>query len=177
MEKNNEYKVNRYFFFAIIMALGIFILFSLIQFFTAFLTAIIFYVLSKPVIEKLYKKRKWRKGRIALLVIFVSFFVILLPTSLFITLLYSKIGTAVRNPQILIGNIKHVADYINARFGVQLVSDANLEELKSYATNIFSSILNSGFNFFTTMVMMYFFLYFMIYNSGRMEAAIRLYLP
>ena len=70
---------------------GNFILFSLIQFFfTAFLSAIIFYVLNKPAVDKLIKRRGWKKGNIALLVIFVSVFVILMPISLFITLLYSK---------------------------------------------------------------------------------------
>lgn len=177
MEKTIDYKVNRYFFLAIILAMGIFILYSLIQFFTAFLSAIIFYVLSKPVTNYLLKKRRWKKGKIALLVIVVSFFVILMPISLLITLLYSKISSAAANPQIIIEKIKHVGDYVNNQFGVQIISDANLETVKGYATSILSSLLNQSFSFFTTIIMMYFFLYFMIKNSGRMEAAIRLYLP
>jgi predicted PurR-regulated permease PerM len=61
MENSRDYKVNRYFFLAIIIALAIFLIFSLIQFFTAFLLAIIFYILGKPLCDWLVKKTKMEK--------------------------------------------------------------------------------------------------------------------
>src|SRR4051812_359089 len=98
METSKDYKVNRYFFLAIILIFGILLLFSLIQFFTAFLSAVIFYVLSKPSLEWLVKKKRWKKSRAAILVIIVSFFIILMPITLLVTLLYNKITHVLVNP-------------------------------------------------------------------------------
>jgi len=78
---------------------------------------------------------------------------------------------------LIIENVKHVSDYINEQFGMQVVTDGNIEALKSYGTTFLSSILSQGLTLFTTIIMMYFFLFFMIKNTGRMEAAIRFYLP
>ena len=141
------------------MALGILYYLVLFNFYCV-LSAIIFYVLSKPAVDKLIKRRGWKKENIALLVIFVSVFVILMPISLFITLLYSKISAAVMNPHLIIENVKHVSDYINEQFGMQVVTDGNIEALKSYGTTFLSSILSQGLTLFTTIIMMYFFCFY-----------------
>ena len=78
METNKDYKINRYFFLAIILIFAFLLLMSLIQFFIAFLSAVIFYILSKPSLDYLVKRRRWKKSRAAILVIIVSFFIILI---------------------------------------------------------------------------------------------------
>ncbi|CAN5641502.1 AI-2E family transporter [soil metagenome] len=177
MENSRDHKVNRYFFLGIIIALAIFLIFSLIQFFTAFLLAIIFYVLSKPLSDKLIKRRKWRKSMAALLIIAVSFFIILLPIITFVSLLYTKISSVISHPETIMNSLTSLDAYIQKQFGMELISDKSKADLQSYATSGLSLILSQSLNFFTTIIMTYFFLYFMIINTGRMEAAIVFYLP
>jgi predicted PurR-regulated permease PerM len=177
MENSRDYKVNRYFFLAIIIALAIFLIFSLIQFFTAFLLAIIFYILGKPLCDWLVKKRKWKKSMAALLLIGVSFFIILLPVIAFVSLLYDKISSVIMHPANIMSSLKSFDAYIQDRFGVELISDKSIADLQSYATSGLSVILSQGLYFFSTIIMSYFFLYFMMINTGKMEAAIIFYLP
>ncbi len=172
METSKDYKVNRYFFLAIILIFGILLLFSLIQFFTAFLSAVIFYVLSKPFLEWLVKKKRWKKSRAAILVIIVSFFIILMPITLLITLLYNKITHVLINPTEVINTLKHFGDVIKQKTGFQIISSDTLSSVRGYTATLLSIILNQGLGFFSTITMMYFFLYFMIINMNRMEAAI-----
>ena len=177
METIKDYKVNRYFFLAIILMFGFFLLYSLGQFFTAFLSAIIFYILSKPFTQWLIKKKRWKKTTAALLVIIISFFIILLPVTILVTLVFNKVSHVAANPTDIINSIKNFGAVIQEKTGLQLITDENLASIKTYATTLLSGIVNQGLGFFSTILMLYFFLYFMIQNINRMEASIILYLP
>lgn len=177
MEPTREYKVNRYFFLAIILIFAGFLIWSLGQFLSAFISAVIFYVLTKGWVEKLVKKRGWKKSRAAILVIVVTFFIILVPIALLVTLLYNKITHVLVNPNDIINSLKHFSSIIQAKTGFQIFSSQTLSSIQSYSTQALQYILGQGLNFFTTITMMYFFLYFMIASLDRMEAAIVFYLP
>lgn len=177
MENQQDYKINRYIFLVIIIAFALFLLYSLSEFFTAFLAAVMFYVLSRPLIEWMVKKKKIKKGLAAFIVIFISFFIILLPIGTFAMMLYGKAVAIAQNPHAIIEPIKKLDASIKQRFGMNIISEKNMSSIQSFGTTILSTILNTSFNFFTTISMMYFFLYFMIQNINRMEAAIVFYLP
>jgi predicted PurR-regulated permease PerM len=177
METSKDYKVNRYFFLAIILIFAILLLLSLIQFFTAFLSAVIFYVLSKPSVEWLVKRKGWRKSRAATLVIIVSFFIILMPITLLVTLLYNKIVPVLTHPAEVINTLKHFSEVIKEKTGFEVISNDTLSRVRTYSATLLSALLNQGLGFFSTITLMYFFLYFMIININRMEAAIIFYLP
>ncbi len=177
MENQKDFKVNRYFFLAIIFTFAILLLMSVLQFFTAFLGAVIFYVLSKRFVEWLVKKKHWRKSMAALLIIVISFLVILLPVATFVILLYNRVSVIASNPADILSGIKHFESTIQQKFNIQLFSDKSLDTVKGYAASILTVILSESLGFFSTILMMYFFLYFMLINLNRMEAAIIFYLP
>ncbi len=178
MEINNQdYKINRYFFLAVIVIFALLLLWSLIEFSTAFLAAIMFYVLSKPLVYWLHKHWGWKNSNSAILVIVVSFFIILLPIGLFATMIYGKVVQVATHPNDIIKPIKHFGEIIQQRFNINIISNESLLKIQGYGTQAISSILNGSFNFFTTISMMYFFLYFLIINTGRLEAALIVYLP
>lgn len=177
MENNPDYKVNRYFLLAIIFIFGAFLFASLIQFFTAFLGAVIIYVLSKPALECLIKKKGWRKTTASMLLILVSFFIILLPIGLLTSLLYNKVSSVVENPQPLINAFKNFDETLQSRFKITLFTDQRLEGMQSSATKILTTALGQGLNIFSLLLMMYFMLYFMMQNINHMEASIIFYLP
>lgn len=178
MENQQDHKINKYFFLSVIILFALFLVYSLMEFFTAFLAAVMFYVLSKQFVAWLIKKKGWKKSMAAVLVIVISFFIILLPVSLLAAMLFRKVQLMGTNIQtIVIQPLQHLDAVLQAQLNFKLISDKNIAEVQSFATSFLSSMLNQGLNLFGTITMMYFFLYFLITNINRMEAAIIFYLP
>ncbi len=177
MEIRSDHKINKYFFLGIILVFAGFLLFSMIQFFTAFLAAVMFYVLSKPAMEYLVKKRNWSKPWAAALIITVTVIIILAPLTLFVSMVYNKIAAFLNNPDIVLNTLKSFDQQLSARFGFRLLSNENMQKIQTTSTNLMTNVLNNSLNFFSTITMMYFFLYFMLMNVNRMEAAVIFYLP
>lgn len=172
-----DHKINRYIFLAVILLFAGFLFFTLKEFFTAFLAALLFYVLSKPSVEYLIKKKNWSKTMAAVLVIVVSFFIILLPFSLLAGMLYNKAILIAGDTDAFLEPLKTLDKKLQADYHFQLLSEKNLSGIETYFTNFISSLLSQGLNLLSSMGMMYFILYFMIVNINRMEAAVIFYLP
>jgi predicted PurR-regulated permease PerM len=178
MENPQDHSTNRYIFLSVLLAFALFLFFSLLTFFTAFLGAVMFYVLSKPMVEWLIRKKGWKKTWAAILVIVISFFVILVPVTLLVTMLFSKIQSVGSNMQItIIEPLQKLDAVLQEKFHFTLISQQNITQVQSVIGNFISSLLNQGLNLIGSITMMYFFLYFMIVNINRMEAAIIKYLP
>ena len=177
MENTTNHKINRYVFLAIIIIFAIFLFASLNQFVSAFLGAMMFYVLSKSFACWLITKKGWSKNMTAILVIIISFFLILLPIAALVSLLYNKISAVLANPALITDSIKQVDAIVKRKFHFDPISDNTLHSIQSYASSLLSIIFTQSLGFVTTILMMYFFLYFMIQNINRMEAAIVFYLP
>lgn len=176
MENAKDLKINKYVFLSIIILFAIFLFSSLIQFVSAFLGALTLYVLSKPFACWLLKKG-WSKSMSSILIIIMSFFVILLPIAGLVSLLYNKISAVLANPTIITDSVKQVDAVIQQHFHYKLISDDTIHSIQSYASTILSAVLKQSLNFVTTILMMYFFLYYMHQNMNRMEAGIVFYLP
>ncbi len=176
MENVKDHKINKIIFLAIIILFAIFLFSSLIQFVSAFLGAIMLYVLSKSFVQWLIK-RGWSKNLAAILIIIISFFVILLPIALLASLLYNKISAVLANPKTITDSLKQVDVIVQQRFHYKLISDDSFHSIQSYASSILSGVLKQSLGFITTILMMYFFYYFMLQNINRMEAGIIFYLP
>jgi len=177
MEHLQDHKVNRYIFLGAILVFAIFLMYSLMAFFTAFLGAIMFYVLSKSPVQWLVGRHNWRRSWAALLVIITSFFIILLPITLLGGMMYQKVSSVAANFSTIIEPLTHIDELLREKFDFILLSEKNIAQLQTLVTDFLSSALNQGINLFSSIIMMYFFLYFMIMNTGRMEAAIVFYLP
>lgn len=177
MQNNPEHKVNRYIFLAFIIVIGLFLVYSLMAFFTAFLAAIMFYVLSKKPVEWLVKRKKWRRSWAAILVILSSFFIILLPITILGTMMYQEIALVAKHFSTVTEPLAQLDNFLQKEFQFSLLSEQNIAKLQRYITDFVSTALTQGVNLFSSIIMMYFFLYFMIMNGNRMEAAIFLLLP
>jgi predicted PurR-regulated permease PerM len=177
METNQEHKINKYLFLAIIGIFGIALLYSLVEFFTAFLGAIMFYVLSKPLMEFLIKKWNWKKSFAATCIIVLSFIIILIPMVFVGSLLYAEAAKLALNPDTILQPIKELNSGLQEKFNINILSGETLSSIQNFTTTSVSTILNSSLNFFSSFVMLYFFLYFLLVNINRLEAAIVFYLP
>jgi predicted PurR-regulated permease PerM len=169
----NSTKINKSFFLLVIIVFALLLLYSMREFFTAFLGSIMFYVLFKPWMEYLVKRKKWKKSRAAILVITVSFFIIVIPIVSFTSLLFNKVTALISHPEI----IKNYLEEIQTKFNIVLLSEKNIDQIQAYATSLVSDILNMGLSLFSSIAMMYFFMYFLLTSFNRLEAAIVHYLP
>ncbi|WP_447640724.1 MULTISPECIES: AI-2E family transporter [Chitinophagaceae] len=160
----------------VIILLGIFLFYSLIEFFTAFLGSIIFYVLTKGMMDKLTKKFKLSSSFAAILIIVVSFFVILLPVFFFVTLLYGKVAAILSNPHVILDFIKSMDVSIKEKTGYSILSKDALNTIPAMATKLLGMVVNTGVNALSSIVMMYFFLYFLL-TSSNLDKQLEQYLP
>lgn len=177
MELKPENRANKIVFLIVLVAFGLLLLYSLSEYFTAFLGGVMFYVLFKRWMEILVKKKKWKKGRAAVLIIIVSFFIILLPVTFFFSMLYNKVAPIVMHPTDFLASLQQLDATITAKFGLKLLSEKNMQDIQAAGTTVVSGIVNQGLEAFTTITMMYFFLYFLLINFNRTEATILLSLP
>ena len=176
-ETKPAFNTNKNIFLIIIILFGLLLLFSLKQFFTAFLGSIIFYVLFKGWMHKLVNKNKWKKSVAAILINVISFFIILLPITFFVSMVYNKVMPVASNPAILTPYIHQMDSTLQHKYGIKILTTQNIDLVKAESTKVFSGALNQGLAFFSSIVMLYFFLYFMLINFNRMEASIVLSLP
>lgn len=177
MENQPNHRINRYLFLAVIFIFALFLLFTLRAFFTAFLGAIIFYVLSKKPANWLISKKKWSKSLTAILVIVVSFFIFLIPVIIFGAMLIKKVQLFSSNMGNIYTPLRALDESIQKQFHIQLLSEQNLQQVQQFMNHFLTSALSGGLNALASITMMYFFLYFMLVNINRLEAAILHYLP
>jgi predicted PurR-regulated permease PerM len=173
----DQNRIRQFFFIVIILLMGIVLFLELASFLPAVLGAITLYILMHRFMFHLTEKRKWRKGLAALLLMFASLIVILLPVGLLVNMLSSKVTYAVQHSAELVEALKKVAHNIELRFNVTLVSDENINKLGTGIAKSLPVILGATFNTVTTILFMYFILYFMLVNGRKMEDALYEYIP
>lgn len=173
----NQNRIRQVFFIVIILLLGILLFLQLYSFVPAVLGAITLYVLMHRAMFYLTEKKKWRKGLAALLLMFVSIIVILLPVGLLANMLSSKVNYAVQHSSELVEALKKVVHNTEEQFGITILSDANMNKLGEAIAQSLPKILGATFNTVTTIFFMYFILYFMLVNGRNMENALYEYIP
>ena len=168
---------SRYFFLGIIIIFALMLFYSLSQFFTAFLGAVIIYILSRRLMERLIKKRGWKRSSAAVLIILISVIIIIIPIGTVIFLLYNKGKYYMAHPELLVQSLTKVQLQLKDNYGLSILSDENIAKIKSFGTKMIGGLLNESLNFFGTITMLYFFLYFMLISINRLEASIVFFLP
>jgi predicted PurR-regulated permease PerM len=164
-------------FYLLLIALGILILAQLSAFIPAFLGAVTFYVIMRKSMMNMVYKRKMKKGLSATILIVVSLLVVLVPLWVFTSLVGHKISDVIKHSNEVLSVIHHFTDIIQQRFGLQILSDENINKASGMITNILPNILGATFKSLTSVLMLYFMLYFMLTQSKEMEAALIKYIP
>lgn len=162
---------------SIIILLGLFLAWSLSGFITSLLSAIIIYVLAKPLLRYLLVRLRWKKSLSVITVMVLSFLILLGPVWTLYSLLASKINYAVTHSDELLQGLKEMDTFIAARTGISVLSEDVLLKIKELATTIIPQILGATADMFATMGIMYFILYYMLMNLGKAEKAIGELLP
>lgn len=175
MKPNNNHR--QYIVLAVIIALGVLLFFSLKVFINAFLGAVIFYVLFRPLMINLVFVRKWKLSLAATTVMMISFFIVLLPIVLTTTLLYSKVKELIVHSDALMATLSSVLHTVEDKVGVKLLTPDVLKKVSGFLQAFIPQLLNRSASALGTMAMMYFFLYFLLTNVRELEKELMRIMP
>lgn len=164
-------------FILLILLLGILLFTELSPFIPALLGAITFYVLCRRVMFYLVEKRRWPRALAASMIMLLSFLIILLPFGLLFNMLASKATYAVSHYADMEASAKQLNDRLQQSTGLNLLSPERMQQLQSKLTVIIPGLLGATLSSITSIVIMYFILYFMFTCGRAMEAALYEYIP
>jgi predicted PurR-regulated permease PerM len=149
----------------------------LYQFLNAFLGAIIMYVLLRPLMARLVLRKKWKYGLSAITLMLLSFVVILVPIFGFSYLLVSKMSVLFNESSFFLQTINTLDEKIKGVFGRELLTSENLKTIQENGTVFITQFLGETMSILADVGIMYFILYYMLTNTGRLEEAINKYIP
>ena len=161
----------------IIIALGCVIAYSLQGIFGSILSTLVLYTILRPAYIHLAEVKKWNKSITAILLLFISLVVLVLPFYGLSSMVISKINE-LNSDQIyftnLLNKIKHLFDF--SENASQMIEDG-LKKAGTWATGLFPSLITGVFNIVFGLLLMYFLLYFMLVERESFENSLLKYAP
>lgn len=161
----------------IIIALGILIVYSLQSILGALLSSLVLYTILRPLYLYLVEEKKWRKGMTAILVLFLSFIVIVLPFYLLSSMVITKIAE-LRADEIYYKNLlfkfKHL---IPVNSNIQTYIEDGLNKAGAWTASLFPSVISGAFSIVFGLLIVYFLLYFMLIEHKSFEKTLVKYAP
>ena len=161
----------------IIIALGCLIAYSLQGIFGSILSTLVLFTIMRPGFIYLVDVKKLNRSFSAILLLFISVVVIILPFYALSSMVLQKINELQNDPLYF----QHIL--IKLKRLVPLGTDAQnllqeaLRKSGTWATELFPSLITGAFNIVLGLLLMYFLLYFMLVQHEEFEAALVKYAP
>jgi predicted PurR-regulated permease PerM len=103
------------------------------------------------------------------MLIFISFFIILIPVFTTISMVVPKITLLFTNGSVTMEALKKADAKIQNLTGFKLLNAENLDNLQSRAGTFITDFLSQSMSILTDIVLMYLFLYYFLVNTGKLE--------
>ncbi len=160
-----------------IIILGCFLVYALSGLFSSILGAIVLFTIFRPLFLYLTVKKHWNKTLVALLIIFGSLIVIVIPFLSLSIMVINKIGS-INSANLPIQEWASKVDaFAAAHLNQPKLAETSLQKLGGYVTELFPSIISSAVNIVLTLLGLYFLLYFMLVQMKDFEAGLLKYAP
>ncbi|HAT69819.1 AI-2E family transporter [Croceibacter atlanticus] len=176
MKKLSPTLVRQLFVIIVILFLLILIFREIIPYLGGVLGAITFYVLLRKWMVILLRKG-WNENLASGLLMLGSFVGILVPISLIIIMLTSKIGKAVDNSERVIEAVKTQVDKWELSVGYDLSSQIDTGKIASWVGDNLKNLAGGTFDAFIAIGILYFMLYYMLTNRSQLREALDEYIP
>lgn len=178
MHLNNN-QLKQVLFLLILFALGGFLFWMLKGFVSAFLGALVFYVLLRQPFFYLTErvKRKWNRYVAVVLLLLISFVVMVLPVLLVTVMLSGKVSYLITHYKDILLIAEQWSGYAEKYLGINVVSSDTVSKLTTLAADILPGFLTATANVLTDIFVLYFVLYFMLINAREFENAVRKNMP
>lgn len=173
---DNE-RLKQFFFIVIILLLGGILFWKISSFIPAFLGALTLYVIMRPLLLYLVYKRRWKRWLVSTLLIIISVIVLLVPMAFIVNLMTAKVSYAVDHSENIVAGAKQLIERIKLDTHIDLLSEQSIQKLQEGLTTILPKFLGTTFNVVSSLVIMYFVLYFLLHDSRRIEKGLYEYTP
>ena len=170
-------KLRQLSFFIFLVFMFIFLFLQMSAFLPAFLGAITFYMILRKAMDYLVLKRKWKKGWAAALLLLISFLVVIVPIAFTINILSSRIAEAIKHSNSIVNTITTFIRGLEQRFNISLMSGDNANSISGTVAKSLTGILSATFNSLTSVLIMYFILYFMLVGKKDLEKWLYDFIP
>lgn len=177
MRRSPLAKINEYFPLILICLFSVVLIFELYQFLNAFLGAIIMYVLLRPLQVRLTQRKNWKKGLAAITLMLLSFIIILVPIFGFSYLLISKMSVMFNESSFFFQTIDRLDAKFHDVFGRELMTADNLKAIQEKAGGLITTFLGGTLSILADILIMYFILYYLLINTGRIEKGLNKNIP
>ncbi|HMH34697.1 MAG TPA: AI-2E family transporter, partial [Puia sp.] len=161
----------------LIILLGFILFIQLQSFIPALLGSYTLFVLLKKWMYILTGRYKWKKTLAAILLMFISFLIILLPIAMLINMMSSKINFAIQHSSNVLTTIEQFIHSYETRYNINIISEENLHQLTSWSAVNLQKLVGATFNSLITIVFTYFILYFMLIGGRKMESYLIEWMP
>lgn len=162
---------------AAIIILGGLILFTMRTFIDAFLGAVTLYVLFRPMMRKLVEVRKWPRGGAAVLILFLSFLIVLIPLIAITYMIVPKVSLFFSDSSVIMTVLNSADARIQAMTGYELMNQENIRKVQESAGEFITQFLGESMGILADIAVLYFLLYYFLVNTGKVENFFERYLP
>lgn len=160
-----------------ILFLGIVLFNQLQSFLPAFLGAYTLYVLLRKWMFIMEGRKKMNRGLSAAILMLLSFLIILLPCFIVVDMLAKKISFAVQHSNEVLSSIETFIRKFEKQYKIGILTEDNIAKATNWGQQTLPKILGATFNTLTTIVIMYFILYFMLVDGRKMESQFYEWVP
>lgn len=172
----NSDKLRQIAFLVMLLFLGSILFWELRAFLPAVLGAFTLFVLMNRWMRMLVK-RGWKPALAASTLMLLSFIIIILPIAGVISMLVNRLKKSGLHLQEAITAVEQFVEKLEHRIGFEILSDQSMSKLGDMAAKELPLILGATFNTLTTLVVMYFILYFMLMGGRSTEYNVFQWLP
>ncbi|MBO9561349.1 MAG: AI-2E family transporter [Niastella sp.] len=153
-----------------IIFIGVVLFIHLKTFIPAFLGSYTLYVLMRKYMFILQGKYKWNKNLAAALLMLLSFLIIMVPILILANMMTSRIAFAIEHSSDILTAIQNFISTYEKRYNVDILTDENIRRISTIGAETLPKILGATFDTLTTILIMYFILFFMLVDGRKMES-------
>lgn len=175
MSVKEQYR--KYSLITIILGLGLLLFLKMTPFMGGILGACTIYIMVRDQMLYLTQKKKIRKSVTAIILLIEAILCFLVPLSLAVWLLISKLQTVNVDTATFVDTITNLADWIRRKTEYDLLSKENISSIASILPGIGQFLMGGISSFAVNLFVLFFVLYFMLIGGTKMEQYIYELLP
>ena len=175
MSVKEQYR--KYSLITIILGLGLLLFLKMTPFMGGILEACTIYIMVRDQMLYLTQKKKIRKSVTAIILLIEAILCFLVPLSLAVWLLISKLQTVNVDTATFVDTITNLADWIRRKTEYDLLSKENISSIASILPGIGQFLMGGISSFAVNLFVLVFVLYFMLIGGTKMEQYIYELLP
>jgi predicted PurR-regulated permease PerM len=112
-----------------------------------------------------------KRSLAAVILIFLSFIIILLPFYILVNMLSTKVGFAIQHSNEVLLSIKQFIQQYEKKYQMNILTETNIQKVTNWGAQTLPGVLGATVSTLIAIIVMYFILFFMLTQGRKMESA------